>query len=97
MICIHHKIVAFSEIGWGWNEPHPRWHLVSTRVTVKILRGLFSLKMTAIPEDLKHLQDFPQYDASFQDHPQFRQRLEQWADRTEKVYDISTLNSVTTT
>lgn len=41
--------------------------------------------MAAIPEDLKHLQDFPQYDATFQDHPQFRQRLDQWADRTEKV------------
>jgi hypothetical protein len=39
----------------------------------------------AIPEDLRNLRDFPQYDATFQDHPQFRQRLEQWAGKTKKL------------
>ena len=41
--------------------------------------------MATIPEDLQNLRDFPQYDATFQDHPQFRQRLETWADKTKKV------------
>lgn len=41
--------------------------------------------MATIPEDLQHLRDFPQYDATFQDHPQFRLKLEHWAGRTDKV------------
>lgn len=41
--------------------------------------------MTEIPEDLRHLREFPQYDATFQDHPHFRENLERWADRTDKV------------
>lgn len=67
------------------HTPAPLEARASHKIRVLLLRGLFSLKMTAIPEDLKHLQDFPQYDATFQDHPQFRKRLEQWADKTEQV------------
>ena len=45
--------------------------------------------MTEVPEDLRHLREFPQYDATFQDHPQFRENLERWADRTDKVMVLS--------
>ena len=38
-----------------------------------------------IPEDLRHLIDFPTYDASFQDGPKFRQCLSHWALKTDKV------------
>lgn len=38
-----------------------------------------------IPEDLRHLEDFPTYDTTFQDGPRFRQNLSQWALKTEKV------------
>jgi hypothetical protein len=42
-------------------------------------------EMATIPEDLQNLRDFPQYDATFQDHPQFRRRLEAWADKTKNL------------
>ena len=42
-------------------------------------------EMATIPEDLQNLCDFPQYDATFQDHPQFRRSLEAWADKTKNV------------
>lgn len=41
--------------------------------------------MVAIPEDLRHLKDFPAYDATFQDGPKFRQNLSHWALKTDKV------------
>ncbi|CAI8024340.1 Arf-GAP with coiled-coil, ANK repeat and PH domain-containing protein 2 [Geodia barretti] len=42
-------------------------------------------EMATIPEDLQNLCDFPQYDATFQDHPQFRRSLEAWADKTKNL------------
>lgn len=41
--------------------------------------------MEAIPEDLRHLKDFPTFDSSFQDKPNFRQNLQHWAQKTDKV------------
>lgn len=41
--------------------------------------------MVEIPAELRHLKDFPAYDASFQDGPNFRQNLSHWALRTDKV------------
>ena len=41
--------------------------------------------MEVIPEDLRHLKDFPSFDASFQDKPNFRQNLSHWALKTDKV------------
>lgn len=41
--------------------------------------------MEAIPEDLRHLKDFPAFDSSFQDKPNFRQHLLHWALKTDKV------------
>lgn len=38
-----------------------------------------------IPEDIKHLKNFPHYDASLHDNPKFRQNLSSWANKTEKV------------
>ncbi len=38
-----------------------------------------------IPEDLRHLRDFPTFDSSFQDKPNFRQNLSHWAAKTDKV------------
>lgn len=41
--------------------------------------------MVDIPEDLRHLRDFPTYDTTFQDGPKFRQNLQHWTFKTEKV------------
>ena len=41
--------------------------------------------MVDIPEDLRHLRDFPTYDTTFQDGPKFRQNLQYWTFKTEKV------------
>jgi len=41
--------------------------------------------MVDIPEDLRHLRDFPTYDTTFQDSPKFRQSLQHWSFRTEKL------------
>lgn len=41
--------------------------------------------MEVIPDDLRHLKDFPSFDASFQDKPTFRQNLTHWAAKTDKV------------
>jgi hypothetical protein len=38
-----------------------------------------------IPDDILHLKDFPYYDSSLQDNPQFRQNLTTWANKTEKL------------
>ena len=38
-----------------------------------------------VPEDLRHLRDFPTYDTTFQDSPKFRQSLQYWSLKTEKV------------
>ena len=38
-----------------------------------------------IPEDLRHLRDFPTYDITFQDSPKFRQNLKHWTFKTDKV------------
>lgn len=38
-----------------------------------------------VPEDVRVLKDFPHYDSSLQDGPRFRQSLNAWANRTEKV------------
>ena len=39
----------------------------------------------SFPADVRTLKDFPCYDSSLQDGPQFRQRVHTWANRTEKV------------
>lgn len=44
--------------------------------------------MEAIPEDLLHLKDFPMFDATFQDKPNFRQNLSHWAQKTDKVSSL---------
>ena len=41
--------------------------------------------MVDIPEDLRQLQDFPTYDITFQDSPKFRQNLNHWTFKTDKV------------
>lgn len=41
--------------------------------------------VSAVPEDIRNLRDFPCYDESFQDGPRFRQNLGSWAGKTEKV------------
>jgi len=38
-----------------------------------------------IPEDLRHLRDFPTFDSTFQDKPNLRQSLHHWVLKTEKV------------
>ena len=40
---------------------------------------------TSIPDDIRHLKDFPHYDTSLHDSPKFRQHLNAWASKTEKV------------
>lgn len=44
--------------------------------------------MEDIPEDVRHLKDFPSYDSSLLDGPQFRQKLHTWASKTEKVSSL---------
>lgn len=39
----------------------------------------------SIPLDIRELQDFPSFNTSFQDGPNFRQNLHFWAQKTEKV------------
>lgn len=46
--------------------------------------------MVDVPTELRQLKDFPAYDASFQDGPNFRQNLSQWALRTEKLANTFT-------
>lgn len=41
-----------------------------------------------IPEDIKHLKNFPHYDASLHDNPKFRQNLSSWANKTEKLSTV---------
>ncbi len=50
--------------------------------------------MVEIPAELRHLKDFPAYDASFQDGPNFRQNLSHWALRTDKVSRCNSNQSV---
>lgn len=38
-----------------------------------------------VPDDIRHMKDFPSYDASLEDTPQFRQKLLVWSNKTEKV------------
>ena len=56
-----------------------------SRALSQISGAVKTEEMAAIPEDLRNLRDFPQYDATFQDHPLFRRHLEQWAGKTKKV------------
>eukprot|EP00731_Ephydatia_muelleri_P027972 Em0019g845a len=39
----------------------------------------------SIPLDIRELQDFPSFNTSFQDGPNFRQNLHFWAQKTEKL------------
>ena len=39
----------------------------------------------SIPDDIRYPKDFPHYDTSLHDNPNFRQNLTAWASKTEKV------------
>ena len=62
-----------------------RMRVMNVAAVVNRLRKEQEEMAATIPEDLQNLRDFPQYDATFQDHPQFRQSLENWADKTKRV------------
>ena len=46
------------------------------------------MEVETIPEDLRHLRDFPTFDSTFQDKPTFRQNLSHWALKTDKVRPV---------